>query len=58
MEGYWLYVWEDETSQFDPEGYWIYGCECYMRTYEVWIPNWIEEGDKKAIDDFLEKLEN
>lgn len=37
--GYADYRWEDETSQFDPKGIWMYGSECYIRTYRCRVPS-------------------
>lgn len=53
-----VFEWEDETSQFDPHGYWVYGVECYMRKYRAKIPGKLmiqatEESDESIIHDWL-----
>ena len=53
-QGYWLCEWEDETSQFDPEGKWVGGADYYQRTYRIWIPNSIAEEDEDAVDQYIE----
>lgn len=58
MEGHWLCEYEDETSQFDPEGYWCYGTECFMRKYSVWIPNTINPDDDESVKAFIEATTN
>ena len=30
--------WEDETSIFDPKGYWSFGCDCNVRLYKALVP--------------------
>jgi hypothetical protein len=35
---FFTYVWEDETSQFDPEGRWCPGLDCCLRTYKTRLP--------------------
>jgi hypothetical protein len=55
MGGHWLYEWSDETSQFDPEGHWVYGLECYERDYKLWVPNSIGEDDEDALADYIER---
>lgn len=36
--GYKKFIFEDETSMFDPKGRWVGGSEYYSRTYTVMIP--------------------
>ena len=60
--GYRVAEWEEETSQFDPRGYWCYGSECYRCLCRCYVPialsdakigDWIDahEGDVVWIDD-------
>lgn len=55
MRGYWLYEWEDETSQFDPAGRWAPGSECYFRTYRMWVPNCIGKNNQERLDEYIER---
>ena len=50
-EGYWIYEWEDETSRYDPKGYWV-GLEYFARKYRMWIPNEITE--EEDIDEYID----
>lgn len=43
---------EDETSGFDSEGSWNYGCECYERTYKCRVPIAFRECEE-MIDKFV-----
>ena len=43
----------DETSQFDPQGRWNFGCECYERTYYCRIPKAFQDCEE-MIERFLE----
>jgi hypothetical protein len=35
---FFTHEWEDETSQFDPQGRWQGGSECYLRTFKARVP--------------------
>jgi hypothetical protein len=54
------YVYEDETSQFDPKGRWMGGSEYYARTYHARVPRKMLErctisGDHTELTYWLEK---
>jgi len=50
--GHWLCEWSEETSMFDPEGYWG-GLEYKQRDYAFWVPDSITDDDEvqRFIDD-------
>lgn len=50
---FFTFSYTDETSQFDPAGYWQGGTECYMRDFYCRIPREMED-DQDAIDKFIE----
>ena len=52
--GFWLYKWSDETSQYDPNGRWQGGSECYMVDYEMWIPDSIVPENEEAINSYID----
>lgn len=58
-KGYYIYEWDDETSQFDPKGIWVGGSDYFIRTYKAWIPNHITNDDEiqKYIDDHADDPE-
>jgi len=41
------YKYEDETSQFDPEGKWCPGSDCYRRLYRVRVPKEFGDDEEK-----------
>jgi hypothetical protein len=45
----------DETSQFDPQGYWVGGSEYYARDYTVYIPARLVRRAPDLIDAFIDK---
>jgi hypothetical protein len=54
------YEYDDETSQFDPQGRWVSGSEYYARTYHARVPRKMLErcttsGDYREISDWLDK---
>jgi len=48
------YEWEDETSQFDPEGRWQSGVDCYVRTNKCRVPISLGSNDE-AIGDWIDQ---
>ena len=54
MEGHRIFSWEDETSMYDPKGYWSPGNDCYFATYKAYVPNTIPVGEES---DYLDKLD-
>lgn len=53
-QGRWLLEYRDETSQFDHEGEWQPGSDCYTRYFRFWIPNAIRKDDHDGIQRYLE----
>ena len=48
------YEFEDETSQFDPEGRWNPGGEYYSRTYRCRVPRkLLESKDESKLSDWI-----
>lgn len=50
---YFIHEWEDETSMYDPEGYYVPGGEYYARTYRIWVPLSLQDNEQ-AIEDYIE----
>jgi hypothetical protein len=52
--GYWLHEFEDETSMYDPKGRWLGGCEYYVCTCKIWVPDSIGKDDEDKINEYIE----
>lgn len=53
-EGYWLYEWYEECSQFTPGARWVAGTEYYAVRCRMWIPNSISGDNQTDLDDYIE----
>lgn len=56
---YAAFEFDDETSQFDPLGRWVGGCEFYARTYRCRVPRKMLErakttGDFTKLNDWID----
>jgi len=56
MDGYWLYEWDEETSQFDPNGVWMGNYYGYRA--KIWVPDSISPNDDEAISDYIDQQQS
>lgn len=50
---YWICEWEDECSAFAEGARWLYGSECHVKTYRMWIPESISKDDTDSIERYI-----
>lgn len=54
---FFTYEFTDETSMYDPKGYWVGGSEYYAREYKCRIPIRIKDNED-MITEFIERHMN